>query len=178
MENNKNANNKESTSEYYDATLKDLQDLELLKTQGGGQIALILGYTFDYIATNQAIELLEARIARRNSDFFAGNYISENDEKAKLGIQEEQFKNSGVDADKTALLAAYLELFGQTIVTYIDGLKLERFNEHTEDRDYLIAKTANDEIYAGAVFGEISFIYNLQGVRLLYEISNQDALDD
>ena len=75
-------------------------------------------------------------------------------------------------------MAAYLELFGQTIVTYVDGIKLQRFNQHFRDRDFLIAKTANEEIYAGAVFGEISFIYNLQGVRLLYEESNQNPLED
>lgn len=173
-----NRNSEESTSEYYDATIKDLEDLDILHKQGGGQIALILGYIFEYIATNQAIEILETRIAQRNSDFFSGTYISENDEKAKLGLTEEQFKNAGVDADKTALMAAYLELFGQTIVTYVDGIKLQRYNVHAQDRDFLIAKTANEEIYAGAVFGEISFIYNLQGVRLLYNISNQDYLDD
>lgn len=178
MENNENRNPEESTSEYYDSTIKDLEDLQILNTQAGAQIALVLGYFADYIATNQAIQVLEDRISIRNTDYFNGEYVSENGEKEKFGLDEDEFKNKGVDADKTAYLAAILELLGQTVVTYLDGIKLQRFNEHREDRDFLIAKTANEEIFAGAVFGEISFIYNLQGVRLLYEISNQDELDD
>ena len=177
MEGGTNANYGGNTSEYYNATQKDIEDLELLQAQAGGQIGLILGYVVDYIATNQAIEVIQGRMKLRDSDFFSGNYIDENSEKAKYGIEEEEFNNRGVDADKTALLAAYLELFGQTIVTYIDGIKLQRFNQNTEDKDYLIAKTENNEIYAGAVFGEISFIYNLMGVKLLYEESNEDELD-
>ena len=178
MKNEINRNYGGNASEYYDAVQKDLQDLEILQAQAGGQIGLILGYIFDYMATNQAIEVLQARMELRDNDFFSGNYINEDVEKAKYGIEEEQFRNRGVNADKTALMAAYLELFGQTIVTYIDGIKLQRFNQNTEDKDYLIAKTANNEIYAGAVFGEISFIYNLVGVQLLYDISNENPLED
>lgn len=178
MENETNKNYGGNASEYYDAAQKDLQDLEILQAQAGGQIGLILGYIFDYIATNQAMEVLQARMELRDRDFFSGNYINENVEKSKYGIEEEQFRNRGIYADKTALMAAYLELFGQTIVTYIDGIKLQRLNEHTEDNDYLIAKTANNEIYAGAVFGEISFLYNLVGVQLLYDISNENPLED
>ena len=178
MENDKNENYGGNASEYYDAALKDLQDLDILQAQAGGQLGLILGYIFDYIATNQAIEILQARMELRDRDFFLGNYISEDAEKYKYGIEEEQFRNRGVYADRTALIAAYLELLGQTVVTYIDGIKLGRFSQNTEDKDYLIAKTANNEIYAGAVFGEISFLYNLAGVQLLYDISNENPLED
>lgn len=178
MENDQSRNSEESTSEYYDATKKDLQNLELLQTQAGGQISLILGYIFELIATNQAMELITFRMAQRDIDFYSGNYINEDIEKAKYGVVEEEFKNKGVDADKAALTAAYFELFGQSILTCLDAVKLQRFNQNTEDKDYLISKTANDEVFIGALLGQISFIYNLQGVTLLYEISNQDALDD
>lgn len=139
---------------------------------------MVLGYLADYIATNQAIEVLEGRISIRNMDYFNGSYLGENEEKARFGLEEDDFKNQGIDADKTAYVAAILELLGQTVVTYLDGIKLQRFNQQQEDRDFLIARTANEEIYAGAVFGEISFIYNLLGVQLLYEISNQNEVDD
>ncbi|SFU86167.1 hypothetical protein SAMN04487886_12341 [Clostridium sp. DSM 8431] len=176
--NNDNINSGANAYEYYEAVSRDFEDLKLLRTQGAGQLILILGYMFEYMATNQAIDLIEDRMNLRAVDFFAGNYLGEENEKIKYRLQEEHFRNRGVNADETALKAAYLELVGQTIITFIDKIKLSRFNEKTEDRDYLISKTANEEIFIGAFLGELSLIFNLQGVLLLYETSNQDALDD
>lgn len=75
-------------------------------------------------------------------------------------------------------MAANFELFGQTILTYLDGVKLQRFQENIENRDLLLSKTANYEIFLGAIFAEIGYIFNLQGVNILYDISNENSLFD
>lgn len=165
-------------SEYYEALSKDLLDLKLLRKQREGQLILILAFIFEYTATEQAIEIVKDRINLREGDFLIGKYLGEANERLKYGLEEQEFKNKNVDADETALKAAYLEVLGQSILTKIDCIKLSRFNQNTLDKDYLIAKTANEEIFIGAVLGELSFLFNLQGVLLLYETSNENPLND
>ena len=156
---------------YYNDTLKDIQDIELLKIQSQAVLILMLGYYFEYIAANQAIELIEARIAKRNLDKASGNYMPEDED---FEAQERIWKNKGVDSDKTALIAAELELYGQIFITNINYIKLQRLSEHISARDLTLVKTANNEIFIASVFELISYILNYKGVSILFNISNED----
>ncbi|MDO5517533.1 MAG: hypothetical protein Q4F66_08250 [Clostridium sp.] len=156
-------------------SIKDAQDLDLLTTQSQGQLILILGYLLEYTASQQAIELINLKYAQKRYDEFQGVEEDESEEEE----DEQRWKNQGIDADKTALLAAFLELYGQTILTRLDYIKFTRFNDNTNDSDYTLSKTANWEIYTGAMLEELAYIFNFQGAQKLFYISNQNpVLDD
>ena len=42
----------------------------------------------------------------------------------------------------------------------------------------MLTTTANDEIFYGAVFGLIGFMLNYKGVKILYDISNENVTFD
>lgn len=155
--------------------ISDMQDLELLTTQSDAQLILMLGYYFDYIASQQAIELINLKYMKNNM-----NSSSDSLKEDSVNSQENQntWSNDAINADRTALLAAKLELYGQTILTKIDGIKFQRFSENIMNSDFALTRTANEEIYLGAIFGEIGFVLNLQGVQLLYSASNQNPVLD
>lgn len=164
----------EYSNDDINMNFKDIQDIELLTTQSQGQLILILGYYFEYIASLQAIEFIKLRRTQRIYDEAQGiTDDSQIEEEA-----ERQWKNAGIDADKTALLAAFLELYGQTILTRINYIKYQRFAENTSDRDYLLSRTANWEIYTGAMLEEIAYMFNLQGAQILYNTSNENPILD
>lgn len=175
---NENINTEnETNNESNDTTnmdMKDLQNLDLLTTQSNAQLILMLGYYLEYIASQQAIELINLKYARRKMNKAQGIEESEDEEEE----EEYRWKNEGINADKTALLAAQLELYGQTILTRLDYIKLQRFSENTNDRDYTLSKTANWEIFIGAMLEELAYIFNLQGVQKLYYISNENPILD
>ena len=102
--------------------------------------------------------------------------IEESEEEEEY--DEYRWKIEGINADKTALLAAQLELYGQTILTRLDYIKLQRFAENTNDRDYTLSKTANWEIFTGAMLEELAYMFNLEGVKKLYYISNENPILD
>ena len=175
---NENINKENKTNnESNDTTnmdMKDLQNLDLLTTQSNAQLILMLGYYLEYIASQQAIELINLKYARRKMNEAQGIEESEEEEE----YDEYRWKIEGINADKTALLAAQLELYGQTILTRLDYIKLQRFAENTNDRDYTISKTANWEIFTGAMLEELAYIFNLQGDQKLYYISNENPILD
>lgn len=165
------------SEEDYDGTgmsLKDIQDIDLLTTQSQGQLILILGYYFEYIASQQAIEFIKLRYAQKRYDESQGREETEEEEEE----EEQMWKNAGIDADKTALLAAFLELYGQTILARLDYIKFQRFLENTNDKDYTLSRTANWEIYIGAMLEELAYIFNFQGAQKLFYVSNENPLDD
>ncbi|WP_321834104.1 hypothetical protein [Clostridium butyricum] len=174
IESDKNKVNDENT-EYYNETIKDMQDMEILEAQSQAQIILALGYLLEYKASNQAMEIIRQRMAKRNSDKAAGNY--ENEEE-KLEQEEKKWINEGLNADKTALIAAEFELYGQIILTNLDYIKLQRLPKDINRRDLMLTTTANDEIFYGAVFGLIGFMLNYKGVKILYDISNENVTFD
>ena len=98
-----------------------MQDIELLQTQSQAQLIIAIGYLLEYTASNQAIEVIRARIAERNSDKASGNFVNEEE---KLEEAEKTWRNEGLDADKTAVIAAIFELYGQTFLTAINYIKL------------------------------------------------------
>ena len=158
---------------YYTAKLQDQQYIDLLQIQWKAQLILALGYLLEYTASIQGINILYSRIAKRDEEFQAGEY----DDREEADLQDEvkeEFKNAGIDADATALLAAQLELFGQTIITNIDWIKYNMISQNINTQDFLITKTANKEIFIGAVLEEIAYIFNLIGVNILYQLSNSD----
>lgn len=178
MDSDYNSNTDSNTEEYSDnqtnMSLKDIQDIDLLTIQSQGQLILILGYYFEYIASQQAIEFIILSYAQKRYEEEQGIELSE-EEEAEVA---ERWRNAGIDADRTALIAAFLELYGQTILTRIDYVKYQRFLTNTDDKDYTLAKTANWEIYTGAMLEELAYMFNLQGAQNLYSISNQNPLDD
>lgn len=170
-----NLDDGELNNKYYHDTLKDIQDIELLKIQSQAQLILALGYLLEYVASNQAIEIIEARIEKRSLDKASGNYTNEEE---RLEEQERAWKNRGIDSDKTALLAAELELYGQIFLTNINYIKLQRLPENIRARDLTLIKTANTEIFTGSVFELIAYILNYKGALILYNISNEDITTD
>lgn len=170
-----NLDDEELNNKYYHDTLKDIQDIELLKIQSQAQLILALGYLLEYVASNQAIEIIEARIEKRSLDKASGNYTNEEE---RLEEQERAWKNRGIDSDKTALLAAELELYGQIFLTNINYIKLQRLPENIRARDLTLIKTANTEIFTGSVFELIAYILNYKGALILYNISNEDITTD
>ena len=173
---NKNAENETNneSNNTVNMNIKDIQNIDLLTTQSNAQLILMLGYYLEYIASQQAIELINLKYAKRKLNEVMGIEESEEDE------EEDEYRwiNEGINADKTALLAAQLELYGQTILTRLDYIKLQRFSENTNDRDYTLAKTANWEIYIGAMLEELAYIFNLEGAQKLYYISNENPILD
>ena len=162
-------------NEYYDSTIKDIEDIQLLQIQSQAQLILAMGYIFEYIASNQAIQIIKDRVAVRTYDKQNGNYTNEEE---RLKEAEKIWRNAGIDADKTALIAATLELYGQIFIANIVYVKLQRLATNVNDRDLTLSKTANYEIYIGAVLELIAYVFNYQGALILYEISNQDYTDD
>ena len=174
-EQDNDSESEQDSSDDINMTIKDMQDIDLLTTQSQGQLILMLGYYFEYIASQQAIEFIKLRRAQKRYDEAQG--ITD-DSDIEAGA-EQAWKNAGIDADKTALLAAFLELYGQTILARINYIKYQRFAENTSDRDYLLSRTANWEIYTGAMLEEIAYIFNFQGAQILYYTSNENpVLDD
>lgn len=173
---NKNAENETNneSNNTVNMNIKDIQNIDLLTTQSNAQLILMLGYYLEYIASQQAIELINLKYAKRKLNEVMGIEESEEDE------EEDEYRwiNEGINADKTALLAAQLELYGQTILTRLDYIKLQRFSENTNDRDYTLAKTANWEIYIGAMLEELAYIFNLEGAQKLYYIRNVNPILD
>lgn len=177
IENNIEQNSYENIiDEYIKNNAKDMQDLQLLQQQRQAQLLLAVGYLLEYQASMEAIEITLDRLSRRQRRFANGTYNGEAE--ARIDENEIYWRNAGVNADKVALMAAEVELFGQTILTYLDSIKLKRFQQNTEDRDYLLSRTANEEIFLGAVYAEIGYIFNLQGARALYQISNENPIFD
>ena len=168
-----NQYSEETINRYNNHTLQDLQDIDLLQVQWKAQLILVLGYLFEYTASVQGINVLNARVERRNEIFQAGEY--NNKEEAELQDEvEEEFNNAGIDADATALLAAQLELFGQTILTEIYWIRYQRFSQNAETQDFLITKTATRELFIGALLEEIAYVFNLIGASTLYQLSNSN----
>ena len=154
-------------NEYNDYTLQDLQDIELLQTQWKAQLMLVLGYLFEYTASVQGINILESRIKRRNEIFEAGDY-GDKEESELINEVADEFEDMGINVDATAVLAAQLELFGQTILTSIYWTKYQRLPHNLDTEDFLVTKSANKEIFIGAVLEEIAYIFNLIGTTALY----------
>ena len=73
-----------------------------------------------------------------------------------------------INVDATAVLASQLELFGQTILTPIYWTKYQRLPHNLDTEDFLVTKSANKEIFIGAVLEEIAYIFNLIGTTALY----------
>lgn len=159
-------------NEYNDYTLQDLQDIELLQTQWKAQLILVLGYLFEYTSSVQGINILESRIRKRNEIFQAGEY-GDKEESELINEVADEFENMGINPDATAVLAAQLELFGQTILTPIYWTKYQRLPHNVMTEDFLVTKTSNEEIFIGAVLEEIAYIFNLIGVTTLYKINNK-----
>lgn len=162
-------------SDYYNETIRDLQDIEILQNQSQAQLILVLGFLLEYTASNQALEIIKQRIIRRNIDKAAGKFKNE---KEKLKEEEKKWINEGINADKTALIAAEFELYGQIILTNLDYIKLQRLPENVDARDLTLTKTANNEIFYGAFLGLIGFMLNYKGARILYDISNENVTLD
>lgn len=152
-----------------------MQDIELLQTQSQAQLIIAIGYLLEYTASNQAIEVILARIAERNSDKASGNFVNEEE---KLEEAEKTWRNEGLDADKTAVIAAIFELYGQTFLTAINYIKLQRLPENISRMDLTLTKTANTEIFYGSVLELMAYILNYRGVSILYAISNENATFD
>ena len=134
-----------------------MQDIELLQTQSQAQLIIAIGYLLEYTASNQAIEVIRARIAERNSDKASGNFVNEEE---KLEEAEKTWRNEGLDADKTAVIAAIFELYGQTFLTAINYIKLQRLPENISRMDLTLTKTANTEIFYGSVLELMAYILN------------------
>lgn len=162
--------------DYITETIKDLLDLQLLQVQSQAQIILVIGYLLEYTASKQAMQVIKNRIAQRNFDKSTGNYLQ--NEIEKLDAEEKLWQNEGLDADKTALLAAELELFGQIILTRLDYVKFQKLPDNISRRDITLTKTANIDIYNGAVLELIAYILNYKGASILYAISNEDTTLD
>lgn len=152
-----------------------MQDIELLQTQSQAQLILAIGYLLEYTASNQAIEVIQGRISVRNADKASGNFVNEQE---KLEEAENTWRNEGLNADKTALIAAIFELYGQTFLTAINYIKLQRLPENISRRDLTLTKTANTEIFYGSVLELMAYILNYRGVSILYAISNENATFD
>ena len=118
----------ETINRYNNHTLQDLQDIDLLQVQWKAQLMLVLGYLFEYTASIQGINILQSRIERRNEIFQAGEY-DEKEESELINVIGEEFEAIGINADATAVLAAQLELFGQTILTNIYWTKYQRLSQ-------------------------------------------------
>lgn len=161
--------------DYYDETIKDIQDIQLLEVQSQAQLIVAIGYLLEYTASNQAIQTIRARLAQRNYDKATGNFRNEAE---KLEEEEKLWQNAGLNADRTALLAAEFELYGQIFLTRINGIKLQRLPENISRRDLTLTKTANYEIYYGSVLELIAYILNYQGALILFNISNEDTTLD
>ena len=167
----------ETINRYNNHTLQDLQDIDLLQVQWKAQLMLVLGYLFEYTASIQGINILQSRIERRNEIFQAGEY-DEKEESELINEIGEEFEAIGINADATAVLAAQLELFGQTILTNIYWTKYQRLSQNVDIQDFLVTKTANREILIGAIFEEIAYVFNLIGVSTLYQLNNIDNAND
>ena len=161
----------ETINEYNNYTIQDLQDIELLQTQWKAQLILALGYLFDYTASVQGINILYSRIKKRNEIFEAGDY-GDKEESELINEVANEFADMGINPNATAVLAAQLELLGQTILTPIYWTKYQRLSYNVATEDFLVTKTANEEIFIGAVLEEIAYIFNLIGVVTLYHINN------
>ncbi|WP_294377622.1 hypothetical protein [uncultured Clostridium sp.] len=172
---NEEENQENSNWDYINETLRDLQDLQILYSQSQAQIIVAIGYLLEYTASYQAIEIILNRISKRNYDKNAGTYINEEE---KLKKEEKLWENAGINADKTALAAAIFELYGQIIITSIDYIKLQRFPQNVDNRDFTLTKTANNEIFYGSVLELVAYILNYKGASILYNISNENVTDD
>ena len=165
---NETGYSEETINKYNNYTLQDLQDIELLQTQWKAQLILVLGY------------LLEYRIKRRNEIFQAGQY-GDKEESELINEVADEFEDMGINVDATAVLAAQLELFGQTILTPIYWTKYQRLPHNLDTEDFLVTKSANKEIFIGAVLEEIAYIFNLIGTTALYRensTGNTNNVDD
>ena len=162
--------------DYITETIKDLLDVQLLQVQSQAQIILAIGYLLEYTASRQAIQVIENRILQRNFDKSTGNYSR--NELEKLEDQGKLWQNAGLNSDKTALLAAEFELYGQIILTRLDYVKFQKLPDNLSRRDLTLTKTANIDIYNGAVLELIAYILNYKGALILYEISNEDTTLD
>lgn len=161
----------ETINKYNNYTLQDLQDIELLQTQWKAQLILVLGYLFDYTASVQGINILYSRIQKRNEIFEAGDY-GDKEESELINEVANEFADMGINPNATSVLAAQLELFGQTILTPIYWTQYQRLSYNVATEDFLVTKTANEEIFIAAVLEEIGYIFNLIGVVTLYQINN------
>lgn len=172
--NNQNTQNANDTefNDNMNNYMNDMQDLEILTIQSDAQLILILGYYFDYIASQQAIELIYLKHMPNNTNVSGSSDSNQNSQ------QNNVWGNEALNADRTALLAAKLELYGQAVLTKIDQIKFQRFSDSITDSDFALTRTANEEIYLGAIFGLIGFILNLQGIQLLYSAGNENPVLD
>ena len=164
---NETGYSEETINKYNNYTLQDLQDIELLQTQWKAQLILVLGYLLEYTASVQGINILQFRIKRRNEIFQAGQY-GDKEESELINEVADEFEDMGINVDATAVLAAQLELFGQTILTPIYWTKYQRLPHNLDTEDFLVTKSANKEIFIGAVLEEIAYIFNLIGTTALY----------
>lgn len=173
-----------NTDDYDDNTLlstKDIIDIDILITQSNAQLVLALGYLLEYKASMQALELIQLRYLYK---LYNINLDDNNEDAESIGenedeeLEEQYWKSAGVDSDKTALLAAVVELYAQTILTRLDFIKLQYLNQNFEEKDFEIVKTANDEIFIGALLEEIAYIFNYEGAKKLYNVSNENPVSD
>ena len=66
----------------------------------------------------------------------------------------------------------------ETILTPIYWTKYQRLSYNVATEDFLVTKTANEEIFIGAVLEEIAYIFNLIGVSTLYKINNKSDTNE
>lgn len=166
----KNTQNSDETqsNNNMETYINDIQDLDILTIQSNAQLILIIAYYFEYIATQQAIGLIYKNI---NSLQESNNNSEEN----------QNMMNEAINADKIAFLAAKLEIYAQTILTRLDYIKLQRFPgniSNISSSRFALTRTANKEIFIGAMFAQIVYIFNFEGVKILYSISNTNPLFD
>lgn len=162
--------NETQSNDNMNTYINDLQDLDILTIQSNAQLILVLAYYFEYTATQQAMELIYKNI----------NSLQESENNSNTE-ENQNMMNEAINSDKIAFLAAKLEIYAQTILTRLDCIKLQRAPgniENISSSRFALTRTANKEIYIGAMLAQIGYIFNFEGVKILYSISNSNPLFD
>lgn len=133
----------------------DKEDLELLNIQAKTQIFMIYAYVLEYISTLQGIEVIKLKYDKSNSNEKEPN------------------------PDITALTAAKLEIFCESVLAQISAIQYERFYEHygnLQENEINSARFATYEIFLGNVVGIVSYLLNYWGIKSIYNIEHDTPI--
>lgn len=173
----------ESASNYTEGfSLEDIQDIELLQMKAYGTLLVMWGFIFEYFATIGEIQAILTKNQEKNAkESSEDNDDSENEEDE----EESSYADLGPDyyvslnSDITAVSAATLSLYGQTIIVNVAIERYRRYLVHAAKRKLSVAKSANFDIYIAAFLEEMSFLFELSGALKIYNIKrNYPFLDE
>lgn len=173
--NNGFRNEEEKEEKYKNDTIKDIEDIELLQVQAQVELIFVIAYYLEYVAAYQGIEIIRARMAKRDEDYYDGAFTAD----SSYEEVEKDFKRSGIDVDWLEYFSGFLNVYSQIFQANIDTIKLDRVTRNdTQDDKYQLTVFANQYNLYGSVGELISYLWEYEAAAILYEISNENMLFD